>query len=726
MKLYKRLLASLLVGMIMIPNNLVALAAETISENNIETISGNTLEEYKNDEVEITEETVEKIIMSVPDLNIQLDELYDTIAKNLNIDKIYIKELHLIAGGEAIYADKKPNIYVDTTIDSLKAPMEIEGAQTVYQQAQFIECADNKVERPSKYYLPDALYSVSYDVVALMNQRYHYNREGMQVYFDSLQDDAKEVITFCEAVLLYTGESEETVNRFYQAYEKMLYDKQSNENVVEQQLNGSITIKHKFRDILADIGLKKNYSLNNLGIILQFDKNLAVNDNIESIKDEYIVPYKLNYTSRENMMIAAMCLIGKVRYVWGGGHSGASNIDGINPVWIQWEDLYPNKQYSEITNEQGETTQVSNEGYNRCIKPSGSWCPIHGYSSAEYHGETIHSLDEYIGLRADTFNTEELLDTKYRDMLSKVKYENGINVHTLDGLDCSGFASWLYNQITDKYEINYTAMNFTNQYGIQQVEFGSELLPGDIFTWTTHIVIIVGKVKEGSKAYITVEETPNVLKFGVIYYEGASQSDINEAQKIASEANKLIGGLDTEDEKPHVYCMNNMGTYTVSTTVETVETNYDTETVWFPMFEDPNNPDYDPYDYVPETYDYRDIILQEDGYTAIYYIPVDSEVSKEEVKTTEQWMAVGRFKDRFIDEDTPLSDTNTPLKDMCAVDIIQYTLTKLPMSYVSGYNEYKGEIFNKNFVSSSLGVTIQTGLEDNEGAKETQEQEQDN
>lgn len=721
MKLYRKLLASLLVGMIMIPNNLIVLAAETISENSINTISNNTLKNYESNEVEITEETVEQVILSVPDLNTQLDELYDTIAKNLNIDKIYIKELHLIAGGEAIYADKKPNIYVDTTIDSLKAPMEIEGAKTVYQKAEFIECADNKVERPSKYYLPDALYSVSYDVIALMNQRYHCNRGGMQVYFDSLQDDAKEVITFCEAVLLYTGESEETVNRFYQAYEKMLYDKQSNENVVEQQLNGNITIKHKFRDILTDIGLIKNYSLNNLGIILQFDKNLAVNDNIESIKDEYIVPYKLNYTSRENMMIAATCLIGKVRYVWGGGHSGASNIDGINPVWIQWEGLYPDKQYSETTNEQGEMTQVNNEGYNRCIKPSGSWCPIHGYSNAEFHGETIYSLDEYIGLRADTFNTEELLDPKYRDMLSKVKYENGINVHTLDGLDCSGFASWLYNQITDKYEINYTAMNFTDQYGIQQIEFGSELLPGDIFTWTTHIVIIVGKVRDRSKAYVTVEETPNVLKFGVIYYEGASQSDINEAQKIAEEANKLIGGLDKEDEKPHVYCMNNMGTYTVSSTVETVETNYDTETVWFPMYEDPNNPDYDPYDYVPETYDYRDVILQENGYTAIYYIPVDSEINEEVVSTTEQWMAVGRFKDRFIDEDTPLGDTNTPLKDMCAVDIIQYTLTKLPMSYVSGYNEYKGEIFNKNLVSSNLGVTVQTDSEDIEGAKETQE-----
>ena len=46
------------------------------------------------------------------------------------------------------------------------------------------------------------------------------------------------------------------------------------------------------------------------------------------------MPYKLNYTSRENLLLAATSLTGKVSYIWGGGHEGTSNIDGINQVQV--------------------------------------------------------------------------------------------------------------------------------------------------------------------------------------------------------------------------------------------------------------------------------------------------------------------------------------------------------------------------------------------------------
>ena len=56
----------------------------------------------------------------------------------------------------------------------------------------------------------------------------------MQIYFDALQDNVKKDIVFYESVLLYTGESEETVNKFYSAYEKIMYDKQENESIIDE------------------------------------------------------------------------------------------------------------------------------------------------------------------------------------------------------------------------------------------------------------------------------------------------------------------------------------------------------------------------------------------------------------------------------------------------------------------------------------------------------------
>lgn len=726
---FKRIIASGIISLILISNTCTVSASETISDNQIK---------------EATEENIEEVIASVPDINEQITELYTNTAKELGVDFKYIKMIHLIAGGQSVYADKKPNIYNDETISTMKGPMEITGVDTVYQKAPFVECPDNKINRPSKYYLPDAIYSVSYDIVAIMGQRYSYNRNGMQDYFNSLQEDVKQNIVFYEAVLIYTGTPEEKVNNLYMAYEKMIYDKQANENVVETSENGELNIKDKFNDTFNDIGISDKETMNTLAILLSFDKNLAINDNVESIKDEYILPYRVNYTSRENMMIAAASLCGKVRYVWGGGHSGASYIDGINPVWVLWEQLYPKTPQSEVTNADGTVSLVDNVGFGTCIKTSGSWCPLHGYTNDEYHGEIVRSLDDYIQLRADTFESNELFDDKYKEMLSKVNYSDGISVHTLDGLDCSGFASWLYNQITDKYELNSDAKNFTKQSALQDIEFGEELMPGDIFAWYTHIIIIVGKVAEGSKAYVTIEQTTNVLKYGVAYYDGATQSDIDLATQIATEANQLIGGLN-EYEAPHVYCMDTVGKRTIETDEETeseeseesdTETqdeteeeseeqvkssdeinidDYKTVDVWFPG-EDKS--DYNPNDEVPSSYEFCEKLYYPDGYTARYYINIsgkseDTEESdskketKQSKKTTVVYTTyIGRFKDQFIDETTPVGGVNTPIKDMYAKDIIQYTITKLPISYVSGYNLYSGELFDKSVVSSNLGVTL--------------------
>ena len=649
----RKIIATIVVSVILIQNTVVVFAEEETGEG---TEQAEDLSIHSNDQAQ--SEDIADNIVSIPDINSQLDTLYDEIGTRLGVDKSYIKQIHLLAGGRAIYAEKKPDIRTDLMSKTDKTPLYIDGADINYIKAEFIKCKDDTISRPSEYYLPDALYSISYDIVSLMSQRYYCNRGGYQIYYDSLQDDVKKNIAFYEAILMYTGAKVESVDKFYLAYEKMLYDKSTNENVIEKVSDNTFKIKDKFIGILNSIGIESDKQLGYLAIALSFDKNLAVNDSVETLQEIYNVPYKPNYTSRENMMVAAASLCGKVRYVWGGGHSGASYIDGINPMWEKFKSLYPDAASRQVRLDNGTVINIPNEGYNTCIKPSGSWCPIHGYTNEEFHGGDVHSLQEYIDISAEHLDSSELADTKYRDMLDKIDFTDGINIHTLDGLDCSGFASWLYNQITDKYEINSTAQNFTQQAGISQIKYGDTIYPGDIFAWTDHIVIIVGKVNNNNKAFVTIEQTPNVLKYGALYYRGARLSDIELAKRIAAEANELIGGIDSSSEKPHAYCMDSVGIYTAQETVNTDTTG------------------------------------------------LESESNETVVEHLEQYREIGRFKDKFLDEEVGLTEYGTPIKYMCATDIIQHTISKLPISYISGYNTYNGKIFDKTKAATQLGINV--------------------
>ena len=688
---------------------------------------------------------VEDTLINIKSLDDQLDELYNKIGEHLGVDKSIVKQIHALCGSKAVYADKKPSIYNDLTTYKPMGIYRGKGEQGILQKADFIECGDDNIERPSEYFLPDALYSVSYDIVSLMSQRFNCDRGPMQEYFDNLKEDVKQRIVFYEAVMEYTGCKESAVDEIFKAYEKCLYDKQKDENVIETNKDGQLEIKSKFRKVFNDIGIKNETRLNYLAIILSYDKDLAVNDNTESTKDEYIVPYKLNYTSRENMMLAAACLVGKVRYVWGGGHSGASYIDGINPAWEMWSDLY------------------TGDNYEKCIQPHGSWCPEHGYSSGECtQGGIIRSLDDYINKRSKTFGTDELDQDKYRKLLAKVDYSNGISTHTLDGLDCSGFASWLYNQITDKYNVNSTARCFTKQGGIKEVAFGSQMLPGDVFSWTSHIVVIVGQVRKGSKAYVTVEETPHVLKYGVVYYAGASSADIEYGKKIASEANTLIGGIPSGKETPHVYCMNNVGHYTEEVevdeekekntkkkekgtkvgsktdvsvvdndlslltsaveSIETTETNTEDSTeqeteeigtedkVETDTEENKDNKENkenkDNKENKEKDKDKKSKDTKKDkkgkGKKKKKKKNKDKKKKTKKVKVNKQYISIGRFEGTFIDEKLG----HESFEDLTALEIIRHTIKKLPMSYVSGYNIYKGKLFDKKTVASELGVKV--------------------
>jgi hypothetical protein len=237
-------------------------------------------------------------------------------------------------------------------------------------------------------------------------------------------------------------------------------------------------------------------------------------------------------------------------------------------------------------------------------------------------------------------------------------------------------------------------------------------LPGDIFAWTTHIVVIVGKSTESGRAYVTVEQTPNVLKFGVIYYKGATSYEISKAYNIAKEANELIGGLN-EYEKPSQYCMNEQGKVIKSKSEsesksETVEKSNESVSESESELEEISS-ESEAVDIESEDSDLEGTL--ESKTAEIEGGTMESEntdTTTEDEGEEEQICHIGRFRDKFLDEDTLVGEANKTIKSMTADEIIQYTITKLPISYVSGYNTYTGTIFNKNDVSSSLYNKIDT------------------
>lgn len=519
----KRLLSSILLSVILVSNITVAFAIE--EEHNIDN--------------NVTDAVVDNI-ENIDDLNTQLNDLYHKVGDELNINYLYVKILHMLASGKAVYAETLPNIYADQTVDNLSGSFDIEGADQDYDlMAPWVSCPDDTISRPSKYYIPDAAYNTTADIIAIMNSRYNADRGIMQNYFNALDNSVKTNILFCEAVLQYTGSSIESVNSFYNIYEKIIYDKDSNENVIESNEAGEFHFKSEYEGIIRRNGIDTDREIEILSIILRFDSKLAASSDTNDISTEYVVPYKIGYTSRENMMIAAMSLVGKVRYVWGGGHLRTGNIEGINPAW----QLYYNT-YSKNEND---------ESYCRCIRPNNGWCPLHGVvnggNGCLFECNTVYSAEDYTDERKEVMDTSSIETESFANMLNSINVSDGIASHRLDGLDCSGFASWLYNQVTD-YDRKFDsgALGFIGQPGMKSIEVGDKLLPGDVFSWGAHIIVIVGPATNNSKAYVMVESSPNVVKFGVAYYSGAKPGDIAEALKIAKEANQLFGDLDKAEQ----------------------------------------------------------------------------------------------------------------------------------------------------------------------------------
>lgn len=569
---------------------------------------------------------------STEDLETQLQDLYESISKELNIPANYVKAVHLIAGGKAVYSARIPDIYNDLTAESVSGPFEIEGApnQKFDKQAPFAVCTNLEIDREKdgKYYLPDAAYSVMCGIVDIMKQREKASRGVLQVYFDALMPDAKQNILFYEAVMQYCGYSESEVNALYKVYERLLYDKAENEYVIQLTSNGEYKIKDKFIPAFEKYGIKNT---DILAKAMSFDGILAESSTPNSIKTDIPLHYKVGYTSRENMMMAAMSLVGKVRYVWGGGHGGSSNINGINPIWECFSELYD-----------------LNDKSNTCIQPAGTWCPVHGErgGACSLSDTPVRTIGDYLELRGDLIAKTSAYNKLLSTNLNKV-FNNGnlaytlsdgsgssIAAHRVEGLDCSGFASWIYNQIDSDRVYDSNASNFVYSGNLEEIPIGAELYTGDVIAWSTHIVTVVGKLDDTNKVYIEIEQTPNVIKFGVAYYQGATSEQIAEAKQIAKEANILLGNV--KDSWVGSYNINKLAHSTRAYTDESGN---------------------------------------------LYYEYSNS-------------LHLGRLKKSFIDENETVPGYNKSMKEMTGKEIIQYTIGNMPESYVSGKEVYTGGIFN--------------------------------
>ena len=365
----------------------------------------------------------------IGDLATQLEGLYRRVGEELNIDYLYVKILHLIAGGKAIYADSVPDIYTDLTLGYLDGAFDIAGAAQDYDRiAPWADCADASVVRPSRYYLPDAAYSVAADVVAIMNNRYEGGRGSLQGYFDVLETDVKRTVLFCEAVLQYIG-SRDAADSFFLAYMKVLDAKSAGENVLTRTASG-VVFKETYAQILAECGIGGKNELYALSTILSFDGVLAAESSSGSVCTEMVIPYEPGYTSRENMMLAAMSIVGKCRYVWGGGHMTTGNIVGINPMWNVFHEAY-------LTSEE----EVSSR-YSKCVIPDGSWCPMHGkqndWDGCLFRSKTVYSAEDYIAEREGKLDMSDVDLDALTDMLeSDVDFSSGVTSHRLDGLELS-------------------------------------------------------------------------------------------------------------------------------------------------------------------------------------------------------------------------------------------------------------------------------------------------
>lgn len=577
-------------------------------------------------------------------IEFQLSDLIQNVSEQTGLSVQDINKLYKLQGNKPIYDTINPDITAEKTVGDFDTAFQIDGVNQQYNiRYSLYYCPDVNIKRPSKYYLPDAAYNVQHTVQEYLNKWRNKDRQSDDAY-QLLSDDVKQQLYFYEAVLDYIGEPSEDL---YVLYKSIIDGKIATGQQVYTDVNNDNTgvSEQIFQDWVIQTMLTHGYTqrqIDTLQVLWEDDTYILYSESLQDIVQDYYYPFEYGVQTIDNLMQVSSQVVGKVRYVWGGGHYRANNIKGISPVWQIFNQYYID----------------SGHGQN-CIMPSYTWCPVHGELSDTANacigidGDTFGQIQGYIKQRQKFLDTQILENGKYTEMISNTGMAGQIIGHNLDGLDCSGYVGWIYNQITGGKITDQTARYFipSNKKWFKELQTDDSLKPGDIFEWQTHIVMIIGPQRNSSscKAYVMIEMSPYFVQFGVAYNSDASSSDIQKAKQIARDANELFGGSYCSNYQVHAY-------------------NIETE-----------------------------VITQTDELTGV----------ETTVEQDREDMKLGRYNS-FNDMDTSVDQSQMfeidrqysgkQLYNMTAQEIIQYTVDKYLYNgdeqYLSGINAYSGSLFS--------------------------------
>lgn len=586
-----------------------------------------------------------------PDIASQISGMLDSIATGMSLSRRQIDILSKLSGNVAIYVDCSANIYKDETAYNSGYSFDILDNNIIANPNVTASVGGNI--RGTQRYLPDLAYSVCYYVNELYKGRLNIDRGEDNIYFKALSDEIASNICFYESVLEYYGASDEQVSSVYDLYLYLINNKNTDEYVA-QNIDGQVRFKEPFNSEIESVLGEFTGTFCKL---VSYDGAIVGASGENSVRSKLILPYELYKPTRSNTLLAATSIVGKVRYIWGGGHPYSSNIEGFNEAWFKWNSLYK---------ETGE-----GEGWSLSIRSDKYNCPVHGEGSdwtCAFSGGAVNSVSDYLEKRSEYFDTTDLNNQAYINSFRKIDWSDGYGAHSFDGLDCSGYLSWIFNQIDNSRKYGTSAMYFLGQSTFRNVEYGDEMQPGDVVAWTSHIIMIVGKYREGSKVYLTVECTPNVIKFGTCYLGGASWEDMNGATNLAIEANQLFGGLNS-NENPHSYNLDTVGGMLVHS-------------------EDSENAS------EPESVGVNDAELGELG-EAISESEVQEEESESGTEEVLVYRGIGRYRWKEEHELVELNGKEVAFEELTARDVVKYLANNMMRDYLTGYDDYTGDLVEK-------------------------------
>lgn len=449
------------------------------------------------------------------------ENLCAALAKDLDLPINHIKAILLRM--DPVYLYREADVYKELSLTPL----------TNKPPEKYAQVTEKSVDRGSVYYLPDALYTVSLQLkekIASIEKA-----EADNVRLKGIRSEARNKIVFYTAFESLYNKTPASLDSILNTYINLLDAKEAEEYIVIID-NGEYVIDPKFTPLFNNNGI---YYTGILAQAMSLDTDLMRQSSSAEIRCTDS-PYIYGLNTRENLLLAGCGLIGKVRYVWGGGH-GVHNIRGYNPIWFAFNDMYKDHEAS-------------------CISPGGSWCPIHGNTSnCAFVGSGVRTVSDYRAARSELLSGSQFWQEVMSDMSSVFPNEvistYPIQLHRVEGLDCSGFCSWLYSQVDADKVYDSSASNFISSGGLTPVPL-TDITTGDIMSWRSHVVTILGECKPG--VYIVLESADYTVKLGVYYRPSSQATDRDYALSVAKKYNCLIGNI-SENIGANKICIDSLG-----------------------------------------------------------------------------------------------------------------------------------------------------------------------